>query len=428
MIALFRSLTRQRTFLVALLGLTAAGLTGYGIYYSQKDLREARASLSRHDYDAARASLLRSLEVHPKSAETHLLLAQLDRRANRYLDAAKHLDACQRFGGPADAIELERGLGLIQNGVYNAELDVLCGKHLAKPDADQYVILEALSQGLTKTYRLKEALVCLDQMLFLQPDSAYALRRRAWIYSQIDRHDRAEADYRRALEIDGEDSVARLGLAQILLNYTKNGGEAAEHFERLWTTRKDATVAMGLARSWRLAGRRDDARHLLDNWMSEHPGDALARSERGQLAFEEGATEEAIGLLRRALAQAPYLFDAYYALYLCLTRQGKTVEAKECQQQMEQARAEAKKAKEEMAQLTRRLQHTPDDADLRCQIAKMFLRYGEEEGVRWLLLNVQNQPNHRPSHLALADYYDNQGDKVRSSEHRRLAGDLSSGR
>src|SRR5262249_28325163 len=109
--------------------------------------------------------------------------------------------------------------------------------------------------------------------------------------------------------------------------------------------------------------------------------------------------------------------------YLCLTREGKSAEAKDCQQQMEQARAEAKKAKEEMAQLTRRLQQTPDDADLRCQIARMFLRYGEEEGVRWLLLNVQNHAGHRPSHLALADYYDNQGDKVRASEHRRLAGD-----
>src|SRR5262249_17361734 len=155
-------------------------------------------------------------------------------------------------GGPADGIELERGLGLIQNGTYNAELDALCGKHMARADADQYVILEALSQGLTKNYRLKEALVCLNRMLVLQPQSAYALRRRAWIYSQGEELELAEADYRRALEIDPEDSGARLGLAEILLNFRKNGAEAAEHFERLKASRQDATIALGLAKSWRL--------------------------------------------------------------------------------------------------------------------------------------------------------------------------------
>src|SRR5207245_9714530 len=94
-------------------------------------------------------------------------------------------------------------------------------------------------------------------------DSNYALRRRAWIYSQSDQHDRAEADYRRALEIDPDDTVARLGLAQILLDVQKNGQQAAEHFEQLWTLRQDSTVAIGLARSWRLPPRAGDAHRPL---------------------------------------------------------------------------------------------------------------------------------------------------------------------
>jgi tetratricopeptide (TPR) repeat protein len=418
----------RRPVLLALLVLTAAGLVGSGIYYwPQRYLHAAHAALKRRAYDSARASLRRYLEVRPGNAEAHLLLAQLDRRANNYADAARHLDACQRLGGSADALELERALGLIQQGIYNAELDALCSKHLAREDADQYLILEALSQGLTKTYRLNEALVCLNRMLVLQPDSTYALRRRAWIYTQGEEHDRAEADYRRALEIDPEDTVARLGLAQILLSARKNGRQAAEHFERLWAARQDATVALGLAQSWRLVGRLEDARHLLDDWLSSHPGDALALAERGQLALNEQATEEAVTLLRRAVALSPYLFDAHYALYLGLTRLGRTTEAKESRVRMEQAKKQAKKDKEEMAVLTQRLQQAPDDVDLRCQIAQIFLRYGEEEGLRWLLLNVQNYPNHRPSHLALADYYDKQGQPARAVEHRRLAGAAAKG-
>jgi hypothetical protein len=132
--------------------------------------------------------------------------------------------------------------------------------------------------------------------------------------------------------------------------------------------------------------------------------------------------EEAVTLLRQAEANAPYLFDAHYSLSLCLTRMGRMAEAEACQVRMEQAKEEGKKIKEEMAQLTRQLQQTPDDADLRCRIAQLFLRYGEEEGLRWLLLNLQNHPNHRPTHLALADYYDKQGQTARAAEHRRLAG------
>src|SRR5262249_31614836 len=123
----------RRPVVLALLALAAASLSGFGILYRPaRHLRDARAALKRRAYDSARASLLRSLEARPGDAEAHLLLAQLDRRANNYADAARHLDACRRLGGPADAIELERALGLIQNGIYNAELDALCAKHLAR--------------------------------------------------------------------------------------------------------------------------------------------------------------------------------------------------------------------------------------------------------------------------------------------------------
>lgn len=407
-------------WLLLLLLLMVAGLTELGIYYwPQRLLLTARAALTRRQYDAARASLLHFLEVRPNNPEAHLLLAQLDRRANQYANAAAHLEACQRLGGPADAIELERALGAIQNGVYNAELDKLCYDHLSRKDADQYVILEALSQGFIKTYRLKEALACLERMLVLQPESNYALRRRAWIFLQSEQHDRAEADYRRALEIDPEDTVARLGLAQILLDIRKNGQESAEHFERLWAVQHDAAVALGLAQSWRLTGRGRNACRLLDDWLATHPSDAPALAERGRLALDEGATEQGVALLDRAVALAPYMRDANYTLYLYLNKEGKTAEAEACQQRIEQG----KKARAELALLTERSQAAPDDPDLRCRIGQIFLDFGDEaEGIRWLLTNLQNHPRHAPSHLVLADYYEKQNQNARAAEHRRLAG------
>jgi tetratricopeptide (TPR) repeat protein len=389
-----------------------AGLVWFGAWYwPDRHLRSARTALQARDYDSARASLNRHLEKHPNSAEAHLLLAQLDRRSNRYGDALRHLDDCEDLDGPADAIELERALVAVQNGVYNARLDKLCYERLAEDDADrQYLILEALSQGFTKNYRLKEALTCLDRMLVLRPDSGFALRRRAWIYTQDKQYNRAETGYRRALEVDSKDRVARLGLAQLLLDIRKNGREAARHFERLARTRKDAAVVLGLARSWRLLGRVAGARHLLDGWLTDHPRDAIALTERARLALDQGATKEAVTLARRAVALAPFLNEANYTLFLGLNRQGRTAEAEACQQRSRRY----DKDREQLAALTLRLQKAPNDPDLRCRIAQLFLRLGqEEEGLRWLVNTLRNFPRHRASQQALADFYARQGRKKR---------------
>jgi tetratricopeptide (TPR) repeat protein len=378
--------------------------------------------LERRDYDRSRASLLRYLEARPKSAEGYLLLAQLDRRANNYQDAAKHLDICRRLGGPADRIKLERALGAIQDGIWEVEHAKACYEHLSRGDADEYGILEAMGQGFLKIYRLDEARACFERMLALQPDSNFALRRRAWIHSQSEQHDLAEADYRRALEIDPEDHAARLGLAEILLEVRRNGPEAVEHFELLRQVQQDSAVMVGLARSLRLVGRVEDARCLLDGWLKQHPGDALALAELGRAALDANELDEAAILLRRATALAPYHRDANYSLYLCLTRQARIDEAEACNRRIEKA----KEARAQIAGLTRELRASPSDVELRCRIAQLFLSYGaEEEGVRWLFATLRMQPRHRSSHLALADYYEKKGEAARAAEHRRQGDQLN---
>jgi len=243
------------------------------------------------------------------------------------------------------------------------------------------------------------------------------LRRRAWIHFQEGEYDRAEADYRRAVEIDPTDDVARQGLAQILLEIRKNFAEAAKHYEQLWPDQKDPTVAQGLARSWLLLGRTADARRLLDDWLTAHPDDPLILTERGKLAQEEDGSELAVNLLRRAIALAPNLIEANNALYQCLNRQGLKAEAEECLVRVRQA----KEYRDQLTALFRRLQEAPDDADLRCQVAQLFLQLGqEEEGIRWLHVTLQRHPNHRPTHLALASYYDKAGQSTRAAQHRLM--------
>jgi tetratricopeptide (TPR) repeat protein len=412
------ALTRHARLLL-LLAIAGLGLTLLGAHYwPETYLRSARQALERHDFVAAHADLERYLAARPDNAEAHLLLARLDRRGNNYVEAMKHLDACQRLGGFADAVELERALLALQQGDFDARLEQICRRHAVPGDPDEFFILEALSQGYTKTYHLPEALFCINRMLELQPDSGYALRRRAWIHSTSRDHDKAEADYRRALEIDADDWAARLGLAQLLLDVRQDGAAAFEQFDRLWAVQKDSATTVGRARSLLLLGRTGEARHLLDDWLNDHPDDSAALTERGKLASEEGHAELAESLLRRAVKRTPSDPRANHTLYLCLIQQGKTSEAEQCQARFQQFTKDTQRLND----LVQQLKQNPDDPDRRCQAAEIFLRHDQEvEGERWLLATLRLHPDHRPSHLALADYYRKTGRKDLAELHQRLA-------
>jgi Tfp pilus assembly protein PilF len=52
----------------------------------------------------------------------------------------------------------------------------------------------------------------------------------------------------------------------------------------------------------------------------------------------------------------------------------------------------------------------------------IFLKNGQDkEGLRWLASALQEDPAHRPTCQALADYYSRQGDAEAAERFRRLA-------
>jgi predicted Zn-dependent protease len=401
-----------------------AGLVVLGIHYRPElSLRSARQALERRDFAAAHADLERYLAARPENAEAHLLIARLDRRANRYVEASKHLDICQRLGGFAEGVKLERALLALQNGDFDPRLEQICREHAVPGDPEEFYILEALSHGYSKTYHLNDALICLNRMLELQPDHGYALRRRAWIYSTLHDNPKAEADYRRALEINPDDNTARLGLAQILLDVGKDGAAALEQFDRLWAAQQDSATAVGQSRSLLLLGRSDEARQLLDDWLTGHPDDSAALTERGKIALEERDLEAAELFLRRAVARAPSNRLANHTLYLCLIQQGKTSEAEQCQARFNHILKDI----ERLDRLMQQLRESPDDPDRRCQVAEIFLQNNQEsEGERLLRDTLRLHPDHRATHQALADYYGRIGRVDLAEVHRSLAGAANS--
>ena len=102
-----------------------------------------------------------------------------------------------------------------------------------------------------------------------------------------------------------------------------------------------------------------------------------------------------------------------------MRRQGKDAEAKE-----QHKKAEAVKDRSErISELSsRRLAEQPLDPALHYEIGILFLQTGRAEvGERWLLSALTLDPEHKPSHAALADYYARIGNTALADEHRQKA-------
>jgi Tfp pilus assembly protein PilF len=107
-----------------------------------------------------------------------------------------------------------------------------------------------------------------------------------------------------------------------------------------------------------------------------------------------------------------------YNLYLCLQQQGKRDEAKETLAQLERVTADLRR----LTELTKEVARGSRDPALRCEVGMIFLKNGQDkEGLRWLASALQEDPAHRPTCQALADYYARQGDVEAAERFQRLA-------
>jgi Tfp pilus assembly protein PilF len=308
-------------------------------------------------------------------------------------------------------------------------------------DPESALILEILIQDYVNSYRLPQALGALNRFLQRRPEDVQALLGRGWVWEQLFDFGRAVADYRRAVEVDAENDVARLRLAETLL-ITGPAGAALDQFERLRQHRAgDPAVLLGLARCLRQLGQRSKARSLLDELLAHLPAPAANLSptrqrgslagasgsdptaaailnERGRLALDEDEPAQAESWLRQAVALAPYDRQANYNLFQCLRLRGRTGEASQCRATLERIDADLMR----IDKVLREVLKAPYDASLRAEAGIIFLRNGEpQKGLRWLTMALEQNPSYRPAHQALTEYYNRTGQFALAARHHRLA-------
>jgi predicted Zn-dependent protease len=403
-------------------GLALLLFVGLGVYHGTQRVRcwyherAARQALEEREFRQARDHLGVCLSIRPGQASLRFLAARAARRDGDLPAAAEHLQACQELGDVTDDTTLEWALLQAQSGKLNEVEDYLT-RRLREDSADTFLIVEVLSWEYMMAHRLPEARRLLESWLQRRPEDVEALIRRGWVAEHLFDFDTALSMYGKALEHEPERDNVRLRIAEILVQ-KKRGAEALEQLRPLRQRQpENSDVTILLARCLREMNQFEEARPLLDDLIARQPRNAHALSERGMLALKMQQSEQAEVWLRQAVELDPYDKPVNYNLFQCLQQLDKKEEAAKVDARLQQIDADLKR----MGQVVQDVMRKPHDPSLRHEAGMIFLRNGfTEDGLRWLNTALQEDPDYRPTHEALADYYERAGQEDLAARHRRF--------
>ncbi|MBN9524257.1 tetratricopeptide repeat protein [bacterium] len=420
---MFRRLV-SRLFTRRGLALAAAVLlVGYGAAqaWAWNHLRAARAALAAYHPEEASDRLAACARVWGSRPEVRLLASRAARQSGD-LGAADHeLRACEQLqGGASDDTAFEWALTQAAAGNVR-EVEPYLQKRAEQSPTAAALVWEALAAGYLRVYRTLDAMACAEHWLKREPDNPRALDLRGQIYVTGRGLVRGSDDYRRVLQLDPSRKQTRWRLAVCLIDLGAYD-EAAGHLEVFARDAPDdPEVAARLARCYVMTRQGAEARALLDAALARHPDHGPCLRARGQVALtaDPPDLEAAEGYLRRAAAALPDDYQTNWSLAEAMRQRGKADEAK-----AQLARAEGVRDRaERMAELrSRKLAEQPLDPALHYEMGTLLLRGPHADvGVQWLTSALALDPDHKPSHAALADHYARTGDPARAADHRRRA-------
>jgi predicted Zn-dependent protease len=407
----------KKRFLWPAVLLLPASLALGGHLWADWHYRAARRARAQQDLAGAEHHLSRCAKVWFLGAETHLLLARTARLAGKYDRADAYLRDCQNLGVSPETIALEYQLLRVRQGDLASVERQLVGR-VTQGHPDSVLILETLTPVYLANFQLQHALACVERWLEIEPDRAQVWLYRAQVSERFKNATETLTSYRRVVELDPDNVDARLTLAG-LLTEGHDPREALAHFESVRQRGEDQpAILTGLARCRRVMGQEAEARRLLEAVLEAHPGSWAALSERARLALETETAEEAEKWFRRAALAKPSEKDVLWGHYTCLIRLGKHQDAENVLAALKRVEAD----QERLKQLTHEVAQNPHDPDLRCEVASILMRNGQEAAaVGWLTTALRAAPRHAPTHRALAEYYERTGNRGLADPHRRQA-------
>lgn len=413
---------RWRLFLGGVLGLFAAIAIGpdlafrYFLMRGQTALRERSPQMAL-DY------FQRAAKIAPSNPEVHFWIGRAYRRDGKLDLLRQHLERAWKLGCPPQSIRREEWLALAQTGQLR-EAEPHLTELLVNPGEDGPEICEAFVKGYFLAYRLNDALKLLEVWQADYPNDPQPHFNRGMFHSHMGNHKDAVASLRQALVLASGRKDIRLHLAQLLMA-TNEFAEAESLFRQLVKTDPDdPEVLVGMGKCLVERGDIQRGRQSLEQALRMAPGSHAARVAIGQLELKLGHPEESIARLRPVVADRPHDSEARFAIASALQAAGKSDEAHEHFQFVERAQ----QALARLQILLDKAKTDPDDAELHYEVGMILLEFGTPaDGVRWLLSVLNLDPNHRPTHAALARYYRSVGNDQLAKQHEQQAGDNATG-
>ncbi|MFP6576196.1 MAG: tetratricopeptide repeat protein [Pirellulaceae bacterium] len=334
-------------------------------------------------------------------ADVEFLRARLARHRGKIREMHEHLLAARDAGYDLEKLKREQTLAKAQLGeMRGAERDL--ATLLNDPRGDEQEICNAFIQGYLQIQQFEAARQLLTSWAGDFPEDPRPLFLRGTVQMNIELWKEAEADFRKAPTIDPKHFQSAYHLASVLLTQ-KHPDRAMEYFR---IAAQDKTLKLtalaGQGHCYRLLGKPEKARVLLEKILEDEPNDVTASFELAKLDMDNGDYQKARVRLEPIVAADSRHTDARQQLAVVLRVQGEEAKAQEHFLAVKEINEQLANASD----LAERITMDASSADTRLQIAKIYLQYGSRrEGLMWLRSNLTIAPEHPASLRELEEYY-----------------------
>jgi tetratricopeptide (TPR) repeat protein len=377
---------RPKTGLAIVAGvvlITCLAIYGARYGWGKFHWRAAQQAATEDRLEDARRHLEACLNVWPNKLQVRLFAVRIARLRSDFEEALQQLQECNRLQGGkiTDRLQLEWDLFRAQTGDL-LEVESRLHKRLENQDPQSSLILEAVALSFMQDHRFEVALGILNKWLEQEPNNIRALGWRGWVRAKLDVKWEAIQDYERVLELSPAHWKTRVRLVEFLLRDHKTL-EAASHLEVLRKSQgADENVRLLLARCLAQQEKTGEAQQLLDGLLAVNPENAKALYERGKLTTEPANQEL---YFRKVLRTKPGFLEARYALYACLQRQHRPIEAARELDHYRRAKEEA----EALKTIMKKLETDPRNPALLAQAAELVKRAGNKKLAEHFLFRAQ---------------------------------------
>lgn len=377
--------------------------------FAEKALRERNAEIA--------IGWLNGIPDGKSLGQKEFLLARAYRRLGEMNHVRSQLEEAFKQGFDVERLEREQWLAMAQSGQMR-EAEPYLRRLLQDPGEDGAEICEAYVSGYVRNREILRAMPIIDAWQADYPEDPLPHVIRAGRFREMEHWNEAIIAYRKALELNPEDSHIRLQLAICLKTSLKLREAESEFLKCLKETPDDNELLAEWGDLLLSHGKTAEATAVFEHLLVIDPRNSSARAAVGGIHLTNGKAEEAVAVLGPLHEERPYDSKVLYSYASALQAAGKTVEAAAKFQEVTAAEAALRRKKK----LLDELDLSEDPVNQQFEIAIIAMKYeSPEEGLRWLMKVIDLDSSHAGAYAALADYYKKVGNIELETKYRVLA-------